>query len=119
MTRFMTAMSTVIALVVSLSLSSATAAANRLGDHYLAGYAAAILEMRFGLTRGDLPVENGRLALDPSKLEGHNVEEVLASLDAIEGLEVTVAEAHTGPSDALEPGAEASLPTTAGWLPKT
>ncbi|MGH8608805.1 MAG: DUF1207 domain-containing protein, partial [Gammaproteobacteria bacterium] len=120
MRRFVTSMSNVIliAAVLSSSLNSSTAAASRPDDRYLAGYAAAILEMRFGLTRGDLAVENGRLALDPTELEGHNVEEVLASLDTIEGLEVTVAEALTGGSDAPKPVAEATLPTTAGWLPK-
>ncbi len=121
MKRFVASMSIVIliAAVLSSSLNSSTVAASRPDDRYLAGYAAAILEMRFGLTRGDLPVENGKLALDPTELEGHNVEEVLASLDTIEGLEVTVAEALTGASDAPTPVAEATLPTTAGWLPKT
>lgn len=120
MKRFVASMSAVIliAAVVSSSLSSSSAAASRPDDRYLAGYAAAILEMRFGMTLGDLPVENGKLALDPTDLEGHNVGEVLASLDTIEGLEVTVAEALTGGSDAPTPAAEATLPTTAGWLPK-
>jgi hypothetical protein len=117
-----------IAIVVGLSMNLSMAAANRPDDRYLAGYAAAILETRFGLTRLDLHIENGRLVLDPADLEGHDVQNVLESLRAIDGLEVQLAGASTDtrpvtpsvqPRSVL-PGrtSQATPSTVTGWLPE-
>lgn len=125
MARLVTQMSIVIAVaaVVGLSINVSIAAANRPDDRYLAGYAAAVLEMRFGVPYRDLRVENGQLLLDRAALQGHDAEGAIESLRAIEGLEVELVESATGAptvtaSETPEPVSEVTVPTTAGWLPK-
>jgi hypothetical protein len=130
MTRGVTGMSAIIltAAVVGSSINLSMAAANRPDDRYLAGYAAAVLKLRFGLMRPDLPVESGKLVLDPAELKGRDVPDVLASLRAIKGLEVELAEAPADirPMTSLEqprpvlpgPTSQATPSTVTGWLPR-
>ena len=109
------AVAAVILSVISLTARAAT------DDRYLAGYAAAILETRFGLPPRDLQVENGKLRLRSVDLEGQDTEEVLASLGAIDGLEVELvgapAEAPSVSSSATPPP-RATPSETRGWLPR-
>ncbi|MGH8579913.1 MAG: DUF1207 domain-containing protein [Gammaproteobacteria bacterium] len=125
MARLVTQMSIVIAVaaVVGLSINVSMAAPNRPDDRYLAGYAVAVLEMRFGLPYRDLRVDNGKLLLDPAALQGRDAQEVIESLCAIEGLEVELVETATGARtvtapETPKPVSKATAPTTAGWLPK-
>jgi len=112
----------VIAASIGSSIDSARAGTPP-DDRYLAGYAAAVLETRFGLPSRDLQVENGKLRLHSAELQGQDTGEVLASLRAIEGLEIelvgTPTEARTASSSAKPtplPGATVS--ETTGWLPR-
>ncbi|MGH8657076.1 MAG: DUF1207 domain-containing protein [Gammaproteobacteria bacterium] len=125
MTRLVMQISIVIAMaaVVDLSINVSMAAAPPRDDRYLAGYAAAVLEMQFGLPYRDLRVENGKLLLDPAALQGRDAQEVIESLRAIEGLEVELVETSMGAhtvtaSETPIPVSKATGPTTAGWLPK-
>ncbi len=105
---------------VILSVISLTARATA-DDRYLAGYAAAILETRFGLPPRDLQVENGKLRLRSVDLEGQDAEEVLASLGAIDGLEVELVGAPTearSVSSSATPPPRATPSETRGWLPR-
>lgn len=108
------------ALILSVISLTARAAHD---DRYLAGYAAAILETRFGLPSRDLQVENGKLRLHSADLQGQDTGEVLASLRAIDGLEVelvgTPTEARSVSSSAKPtPLPSATLSETTGWLPR-
>jgi hypothetical protein len=78
-------------------------------DRYLAGYAAAILETRFGLPSRELQVENGKLRLHSADLQGQDTGEVLASLRAIDGLEVEL----VGPSTEARSVSSSAKPTAA------
>ena len=131
MTRGMTGISAIIltVAVVGSSINLSMAAANRPDDRYLAGYATAVLKLRFGLMRPDLPVKNGKLVLDPAELKGRDVPDVLASLRAIDGLEVELAEAPADirpltPSEQQPrpvlpgPAPQATPSTVTGWLPR-
>jgi Protein of unknown function (DUF1207) len=107
----------IAAAVGTLSVNVSMARAD---DRYLAGYAAAVLEMRFGLPQRDLRVEDGKLLLDPATLEGRDAKEVLESLRAIEGREVELVETSAGARTVTETKAPTpvSKAATAGWLPK-
>nr|MBA3494430.1 hypothetical protein [Gammaproteobacteria bacterium] len=59
-TRTNTVILAVAALILSVISLTARAAPD---DRYLEGYAAAVLETRFGLPSRDLQVENGKLRL--------------------------------------------------------
>ncbi|MGH8545024.1 MAG: DUF1207 domain-containing protein [Gammaproteobacteria bacterium] len=105
-----------------LSAVSLTASADP-DDRYLAGYAAAVLETRFGLPSRDLQVENGKLRLHSADLQGQDTGEVLASLRAIDGLEVELVGTPTdarsvSPSAKPTPLPSATLSETMGWLPR-
>ncbi|MGH8615936.1 MAG: DUF1207 domain-containing protein [Gammaproteobacteria bacterium] len=124
MTRLVAQISVVIGVtaVVGLSINVSMAAANRPDDRYLAGYAAAVLEMQFGLTPPDLQVEDGKLVLDPADLQGRDPQQVIESLRPIEGLQVDLAGTSTGsrtvpPPAKPRPDSKATAPTD-GWLPK-
>lgn len=110
----------VAALILSVISLTARAAPD---DRYLAGYAAAILETRFGLPPRELQVENGKLRLHSADLQGQDTGEVLASLGAIDGLEVELvgAPAEARPvSSSTDPTPlpRATLSETTGWLPR-
>jgi len=119
-TRTNTVILAVAALILSVISLTARAAPD---DRYLEGYAAAVLETRFGLPSRDLQVENGKLRLHSADLQGQDTGEVLASLRAIEGLEVelvgTPTEAGSVSSSAKPaPLPRATLLETTGWLPR-
>jgi hypothetical protein len=130
MTRGVAGMSAIIltAAVIGSSINLSMAAVNRPDDRYLAGYATAVLKLRFGLMRPDLPVKNGKLVLDPAELKGRDVPDVLASLRAIDGLEIELAEAPADihpltPSEQPRPilpgpALQATPATVTGWLPR-
>lgn len=109
--------------VVGLSIDVSVAAATVPDDRYLAGYAAAVLEMRFGVTYDDLRVEDGKLLLDPAALHGRDPQEVVESLRTIEGLEVELVETAPGvptatASETSKLTSKADAAIIAGWLPK-
>jgi len=119
-TRTNTVILAVAVLILSVISLTAGAAPD---DRYLAGYAAAVLETRFGLPSRELQVENGKLRLRSADLQGQDTGEVLASLRAIDGLEVeligTPTEARSVSSSAKPtPLPSATLSETTGWLPR-
>jgi len=85
-----------IAVLLASLLAATAARAGETDDRYLAGYAAAVLEMRFGAHAPAPRVRDGVLVLDPAVLEGHDAEAVVAALERIEGLEVRLAGADAG-----------------------
>jgi hypothetical protein len=105
-----------------LLVHGAADSANRRGDRFLEGYAAAVLDLRFGLKDLEPRVENGTLFLDPARLKGRNPQAVAAALKSIEGLQVVVGRVDR-PSVAAPSGESASVAEdyhrTAGWLPPT
>lgn len=95
--------------------------AARPDDRYLEGYAAATLDIRFGLKDLRPRVRNGVLVLDPARLGGRDPRAVAAALNSIEGLRVVV-----GREDRTQAAAPAgkvpAAPTedyrrAIGWLP--
>lgn len=107
-------------LVVTLWLNAATgaAAAPASDDPYVAGYAGAVLEREFKVSRRAVTVENGVLTLDGAQLAGADRTRILATLAALPGvsrveLREVAAAGAAGPEPAA-PGLSA-LPT--GLLP--
>ena len=88
-------------------------------DPYLAGYAGAVLEREFKLSRRAVTVQNGVLTLDGAQLGGADRAKVLATLSNLPGVaRVEVREAAAA-APAVSPGAApaavSALPT--GFLP--
>src|SRR3984893_7250612 len=102
---------------------SATAAAPAPDDPYVAGYAGAVLEREFKVSRRAVSVDNGVLTLDAAQLAGADRARILTTLSALPGVtrvEVreAAAPAAAGPAGAgAHPTAaeRATLPT--GLLP--
>ena len=111
------------ALVLLCFLAQAAAySAARPDDRFLEGYAAAVLDLRFGLKDLKPTVRNGTLYLDPAKLKGRNPKAVAVALGSVEGLRVIVAQeeppqpaAPTGPS--VPASTADDYRRTTGWLP--
>lgn len=82
-------------LSCSLLIGSSAGAAARRDDRFLAGYASAVLELRFGLHIPHLAVQDGRLVLDRAQLQGRDPRRVLAALNAIDGLQAELGAART------------------------
>ena len=104
-----------------LGCVSAAAAAPAPDDPYVAGYAGAVLEREFKVSRRAVTVDNGVLTLDAAQLAGADRGRILSTLAALPGVtRVEVREAAPGPPPpAPGPGPwgapPAALPT--GFLP--
>jgi hypothetical protein len=107
-------------LVVALWLGAATGApaAPASDDPYLAGYAGAVLEREFKVSRRAVTVENGVLILDGAQLAGADRARILATLAGLPGVSRVEVRAAAAPvvagPEAAGPGVSA-LPT--GLLP--
>lgn len=77
-----------VGLTSAVLLMAGPAAAQE--DAYLEGYAAALLEHRFGLLDANLDVRDGVLRLDPRVLPEARREAISGALSGIAGLEVEV-----------------------------
>lgn len=90
-------------------------------DAYLEGYAAAVLEQRFGIQDTDLRVRGGVLRLDPTVLPAGQRQEIIGALGAIEGLDVEVLgpARAVGEAEPATPERRVTLVSSAqGWLPR-
>ena len=107
-------------LVVTLWLGAVTGApaAPASDDPYVAGYAGAVLEREFKVSRRAVTAENGVLTLDGAQLAGADRAQILATLAALPGVSrVEVREAAAPVVAGPEPAAPhlSALPT--GLLP--
>jgi hypothetical protein len=106
-------------LSVSLGLAAAASAMPAPDDPYLAGYAGAVLEREFKVTRRAVTVDNGVLTLDGAQLAGADRIAVLNTLSTLPGVvRVEVREvAARAPAVVpdVAPAAVSALPT--GLLP--
>jgi Protein of unknown function (DUF1207) len=113
-------MKRLVSLLLSmLSLGAATAhAATAPDDPYVAGYAGAVLEREFKVSRQAVTVRDGVLTLDGARLAGADRGKIVATLSALPGVtRVEVREPAVAPPvspDAAPPGTTA-LPT--GLMP--
>lgn len=76
-------------LVVWAVMVTATAAAASeaaVSDAYIEGYAAALLEAKFGVSAGSLRVRDAVITLRPSDLAGADREQIVAALQRIRGV---------------------------------
>lgn len=104
-----------------LLMTAPSAAGEQADDRYLTGYAAAILQMQFGLSEATLRVENGVLVLDPAILGGHDPQKVANALREAEGLVVRIADGGSNEEPSLPAAPAASAEDTdarTGWLPR-
>lgn len=91
-------------LLAAMSVSPALT--DEASDAYLAGYASALLEERFGLEGVGFEVQGGVLRIDPDDLPAARREAILESLRGIEGLSVVAegaAEAAREPAKTAPP----------------
>lgn len=107
-------------LVVTLCLGTASAvpAAPGPDDPYVAGYAGAVLEREFKVSRRAVTVDNGVLTLDGAQLAGADRARILSTLAALPGVsrvEVREPAAPVTPGAAAAGPALSALPT--GLLP--
>jgi hypothetical protein len=107
-------------LVVTLWLGAATGApaASAPDDPYVAGYAGAVLEREFKVSRRAVTVENGVLILDGAQLAGADRARIVSTLAALPGVSrVEVREAAAPVAARPEPAVAdvSALPT--GLLP--
>lgn len=105
--------------LVALGAPALAPATPRPDDPYLAGYAGAVLEREFKLSRRAVTAQNGVLTLDAAQLAGADRAHVVSTLSALPGvMRVEVLEA-AAPGPAVSPGsapaAVSALPT--GLLP--
>lgn len=111
--------------LLGLAVWGGASPAVRPDDRFLEGYAAALLDLRFGLKDFRPQVRNGALILDPARLKGQNPQAVAAALGSIEGLRVVVGRQEEAPATAPPETAEAPSATApendyhraSGWLP--
>jgi hypothetical protein len=88
-------------------------------DPYVAGYAGAVLEREFKVSRRAVTAQNGVLTLDAAQLEGADRAKILATLAALPGVtrvDVREATAPAASSPETASGATGALPT--GLLPR-
>jgi len=90
-------------------------------DPYVAGYAGAVLEREFKVSRRAVTVDNGVLTLDAAQLAGADRGRILATLAALPGVSrVEVREAAGGPPPPAPgpgPGAAPAAALSTGFLP--
>ena len=90
-------------------------------DPYVAGYAGAVLEREFKVSRRAVTVDNGVLTLDAAQLAGADRGRILATLAALPGVSrVEVREAAVGsppPAPGPGPGAAPAAALSTGFLP--
>ena len=114
-------LSAVVAAMLWLVAPVPVPAAPAPDDPYVAGYAGAVLEREFKVSRRAVTVDNGVLTLDAAQLAGADRGRILSTLAALPGVtRVEVREAALGPPPpAPGPGPSgappAALPT--GFLP--
>src|SRR5690242_4808579 len=95
-----------------LGCVSAAAAAPAPDDPYVAGYAGAVLEREFKVSRRAVSVDNGVLTLDAVQLAGADRARILTTLSALPGVtRVEVREAAA--RDAAPPAGAGADPTAA------
>ena len=92
----------------------ATAAAPAPDDPYVAGYAGAVLEREFKVSRRAVTVQNGVLTLDAAQLAGADRARILTVLAALPGVNrVEVRE----PATPVPPGRDPAAPADLSALP--
>ncbi|MGH7367091.1 MAG: DUF1207 domain-containing protein [Candidatus Rokuibacteriota bacterium] len=88
-------------------------------DAYLAGYAGAVLEREFKMSRGAVTAQNGVLTLDGGQLAGADRARILTTLSRLPGVARVEVREAAAPALAVSPGsapaAVSALPT--GLLP--
>ena len=103
-----------VATVWWLGFVSVAAAAPAPDDPYVAGYAGAVLEREFKVSRRAVSVDNGVLTLDASQLAGADRARILTTLAALPGVtRVEVRESAAPAAAAAPPAAGGADPTVA------
>jgi hypothetical protein len=109
----------VLGALVILGVPSPAPAAPEADDPYLAGYAGAVLEREFKLSRRAVTVRNGVLTVEGAQLAGADRARVLAVLSSLPGVVSVEVREAAAPWPAVSPGAApaavSALPT--GLLP--
>ncbi len=100
------------------SLGAATVtAAPAPDDPYLAGYAGAILEREFKVSRRAVTVDNGVLTLDGTQLAGADRARILTILAAVPGVVRVEVREPAGPTAAGSPAPPGTTPLATSALP--
>lgn len=95
-------------VMACLGLAPAVLAAPAPGDSYLEGYAGAVLEREFNVSRRAVTVQSSVLTIDAAQLAGVDRARVLSALAALPGVARVEVREPTAPSAAVSP--EAPLP---------
>ena len=102
---------------VSLGAAATVAAAPTPDDPYLAGYAGAILEREFKVSRRAATVENGVLTLDGAQLAGADRARILTILAAVPGVVRVEVREPAGTAGAASPAFPGTTPLATSALP--
>src|SRR5690242_20757326 len=104
-------LSAVVAALLWLVAPAPVPAAPAPDDPYVAGYAGAVLEREFKVSRRAVSVDNGVLTLDAAQLAGADRARILTTLSALPG--VTRVEVREAAARAAAPPAGAGADPTA------
>jgi len=102
---------------VSLGASATVAATPAPDDPYLAGYAGAILEREFKVSRRAVTVEHGVLTLDGAQLTGADRARILTTLTAVPGVARVEVREPAGAGAAASPALPGTTPLATSALP--